>query len=116
MAEVEKTKTPVFSLEAVFNNLTKRKQLEGFIAELAHEHGEIKNHKTAIADIRTNANDQLGIPAKVLNKLVKEHMKPGTIDGEAKEINEMKDISDALNGNTVTTANFTKDDEDAGDE
>jgi hypothetical protein len=105
----KKDSTPQFSLEAVFNNLDKRKKLEGFIQELAQEHNEIRTHKDAIADIRTNANDTLGIPAKVLNKLVKEHLKPGVIDAEAKEIEEIKDISDALNGVTVKTANFTKD-------
>lgn len=92
----EKNATPAFSLEAVFNDVTKRKALEGYIQELEIFHGQLKLKKEEISDIRRNAKETLGIPPKVLNKLVKDRMKPGTIESEAKEIEEIKDISDAL--------------------
>lgn len=97
----EKTATPVFNLDDVFNNLTKRKQLEGYIASVVDLQKQIKKLKSEIADQRNDANAELGIPGKVLNRLVKEELKPGTLEAETKELSDVKDVSDALHNKKV---------------
>ena len=86
-----------FSLETIKQNPTTKKQLEGFIAEVVICKRKIKDEREAIRDITVEAKDSLGIPGKVLNRLVKENMDPGSLEAEASELETVQSISEALN-------------------
>ena len=85
-----------FSLAAIQANTTTRKQLEGFIDELVLSHGKIKNEKEALKDIMKEAKESLGIPSKILNKLVKENQQPGTIKADIHALEEAQMISEVI--------------------
>lgn len=99
----KKTKVE-FSLSTIQSNTATRKQLEGFIEELVLCHGKIKTEKESIKDILTEAKDSLGIPSKILNKLVKENMAPGSIEADMHALEEAQAISEVIDGQVV--ANF----------
>ena len=85
-----------FSLNTIQNNTVSRKQLEGFISEVVLCRGRIKSEQEAIKDIMGEAKDRLSIPGKILNKLVKENMNPGTIEAEVHDLEAVQQISEAI--------------------
>jgi uncharacterized protein (UPF0335 family) len=100
----KKTKVE-FSLATIQSNTATRKQLEGFVEELVLCHEKIKSEKEAIKDIMSEAKDSLGIPSKILGKLVKENMAPGTIEADIHTLEEAQAISEAIDGQPI--ANFS---------
>lgn len=90
------SKQPQFSLDVIQKDSMKKKQLDGFIEEVILSQDKIKREKEALRDIFTEAKDSLGIPRKVLNKLVKERTDPGTIEAEARDLEEIQQIAEVL--------------------
>jgi len=103
----KKTKVE-FSLATIQGNTTTRKQLEGFIEELVLCHGKVKTEKESIKDILSEAKDSLGIPSKILNKLVKENMAPGSIAADMHSLEEAQAISEAIEGQTIASFGTTQ--------
>lgn len=100
----KQSKKVEFSLSTIQNNPATRTQLEGFIEELASAKGLIKTHQGTISDIRKEANDNLGIPGKILMKLLREHMSVGTIESEINDLETVQALSDVIEGkNPVAT-------------
>lgn len=93
MAKKQKTE---FSLGEIKANTTTRRELEGYISEIVLCKYKIKQNQEAIKDILDQAKDSLGMPSKILNKLVKEDMVPGTIESEARELEEIMAIHDVV--------------------
>jgi len=87
------TKKVEFSLDSITNNTVIRKQVEGFVEEIVLCKGKIKNEQEAIRDIMSEAKDSLGIPRKILNKLVKENIAPGSIESEVHDLETVQEIS-----------------------
>jgi hypothetical protein len=56
-----------------------------------------------VKDIIGEAKDNLGVPGKVLMKLVRENMDPGVIEADLAELENTLAISVALNNPTPTT-------------
>jgi uncharacterized protein (UPF0335 family) len=95
-----------FSLDTIRKNPGTRKQLEGFIEEIELLRGEIKRAQVGVRDIMTEAKDALGIPGKILNKLVKEHMSPGTIEADIEDLESVQQLAEAIeNGGVVVDPN-----------
>lgn len=92
---MKKTKVE-FSLDGLLNNPVTKKQLEGFIEESVLCRSKIKTEQEAIRDIRNEAKDSLGIPGKILGKLVKESMNPGSIDADVHDLEEVQKIANGL--------------------
>lgn len=95
-ANPKKSNKVEFSLGQIKDNPVTRKQLEGFIEEVGLCRSKIKSEQEAISDIRKEAKDSLGIPSKLLMKLVRENMQAGTIDAELQDLETVKAISDAI--------------------
>ena len=91
-----KAKKVEFSLDQIRNNPVTRKQLEGFIEEISLCKGKIKTEQESISDIRKEAADSLGIPGKLLMKLVRESMQAGSIEAELQELETVQAISQAI--------------------
>ena len=91
----KKTKVQ-FSLNTILNNPVSKRSLEGFVEELVLCHTKIKADKEAIKDIINEANDNLGIPGKILNGLVNEKMNPGSIDERQHDLEEISDFAVGL--------------------
>lgn len=91
-----KTKKVEFSLETLQTNPVTRKQLEGFIEEIVLCKRKITQENDAIKDIRRESKDSLGIPGKILMRLVRENMEPGTLEAEAHEIEEVQALHVAI--------------------
>lgn len=85
-----------FSLDGLLNNPVTKKQLEGFIEEIVICKTKIKSEQEAIKDIRSEAKDNLGIPGKILGKLVQERMNPGSIDSDVHDLEEVQQIAQGL--------------------
>lgn len=94
----DKTRTPKvqFSLDGIINNPVTKRQLEGFVEEIALCYGKIKQEKEAIKDILVEAKDSLGIPGKMLTGLVNEMNNPGSIDQKQHELEELSDFAVGL--------------------
>lgn len=97
MAKKEKVE---FSLSTIKNNPGTRRQLEGFISEIALSQNKIKSEREAIKDIRDEAKDVLGIPGKILNKLVREHMDAGRAEAEISELELVHELSQVIEGHS----------------
>lgn len=95
MQDAKKSKVE-FSLQQIQTNPVTRKQLEGFIEEVVLLQQKIKSDKEGIKDIVTEAKDQLGVPPRVLMKLVRENMQPGSIEAEVHELEEVQLLADTL--------------------
>jgi uncharacterized protein (UPF0335 family) len=89
-----------FSLSALQANPVQMKQLEGFIEEIALSKGKIKTEQDTIGDIRSEAKDNLGIPGKILMKLVREHISAGSIESEMSDLEMVQTLSQAIEGTT----------------
>lgn len=89
-----------FSLSQIQGNPATRKQLEGFIAEIVLCKNKIKSESEAVGDIRKEAKDSLGIPPKILMKLVRESMSAGSIEAELQDLETVKAISEVIDGTT----------------
>lgn len=96
MKNVKTNKKVEFSLDSIQNNPVTRKSLEGFIEELVLCKRKIKTEQESIKDIRTEAKDSLGIPSKILLKLVRENMEPGSLEAEAHVIEEVQALAEAI--------------------
>lgn len=99
----ERKKKVEFSLETIQNNPVTRKQLEGFVEEVVLAKIKVKAEQEAISDIRGEAQDSLGIPGKILMKLVRENMQAGTIEAEIHELEQVQAISQAIENHGQTT-------------
>lgn len=93
-----KTAKVEFSLETIQNNAVTRKQLDGFVQEIIISLDKIKHEKEALADIKKEAHTSLGVPGKVLMKLVRERQDPGYIEAEVHELEIVQGIADAMTG------------------
>lgn len=91
-----KSKKVEFSLDSIQTNPVTRRQLEGFIEEVVLCKRKITVEQEAIKDIRNEGKDSLGIPSKILMKLVRENMQPGTLEAEAHEIEEVQALAAAI--------------------
>ena len=97
MKDQKKSKKVEFSLETIQNNAVTRKQLEGFIEEVVISKQKMKHEQEAIKDIMNEAKESLGVPGKILNKLVKERMSPGSIDADIRDrIRELSNMAAEL--------------------
>lgn len=85
-----------FSLDSVQNNPVLRKQLEGFIAEVVLCKRKISQEQEAVKDIHNEAKDSMGVPGKVLMRLVRENMQPGTTEADIHELEAVQDIAEAI--------------------
>ena len=85
-----------FSLDGLLKNPVTQKQLSGFIEEVMLCKVKMKQEQEAIRDIRNEAKDSLGIPSKILGKLVKERMDPGSIETEVGELDEVQQLAHGL--------------------
>jgi uncharacterized protein (UPF0335 family) len=92
----EKTKTPVFNMEAVVNNPVTKASLQGFVEAIVGSKRDIKRIQQDIKDEQTQAKDSLGIPGKLLNKLVKESMVAGSLEADLKDATDASDMADIL--------------------
>lgn len=95
MRQPKKSKVE-FSLDAIQNNPVTRKSLEGFIEEIVLCKRKITQENDAIKDIRGEGKDSLGVPGKILMRLVREKMQPGTLEAEAHEIEEVQALAEAI--------------------
>lgn len=89
-------KKPEFDLNSALNDPAVKTQIKGFVEEIGRLKLQQKSAGEAMRDINTEAKDSLGIPGKILNKLVREWLTEGTIDGEMHQLEEAKQLSDAL--------------------
>ena len=94
----KKSKKVEFSLSALQANPVTQKQLEGYIEEIVLHKREIKNRQAGIGDCRQQAKDSLGIPGKMLMKLVRENMDVGSIEAEMHELETAQAISQVIDG------------------
>lgn len=85
-----------FNIDTIVNNPVTKRQLEGFIEELVLCEQKISQEREAVKDIRNEAKDALGIPGKLLGKLVRERMNPGSIDQAAHDIEEAQAAAERL--------------------
>ena len=90
------TKNPQFSIAQVMANEVSKKMVHGFIEEIVLHKNHIKDANSAIKDIKEQANTSLGIPGKLLNKMVKEYLDDGSIEGEILALEEAKELSDII--------------------
>lgn len=85
-----------FSLSTVLANTTTRRQIEGFIDEIIiHKYAQ-RTAAESVRDIVGEAKDALGIPGKILMKLVREKMDPGQMEQQMEELEEAIKLSDGL--------------------
>jgi uncharacterized protein (UPF0335 family) len=89
----EKTKKPEFSLQGVLSNDVTKKQLVGFIEEIVVSESKIKSEREAIKDIKSEAEQALGIPGTVLSELVRERLDSGSIEAKIHKLEEAKDLA-----------------------
>jgi uncharacterized protein (UPF0335 family) len=85
-----------FSLDGLLKNPVSVKQLTGFIEEIMLCKVKMQQDSEAIKDIRNEAKDSLGVPGKILNKLVKERMNAGSIESEVHDLDEVQQIAAGL--------------------
>lgn len=85
-----------FSLSTVLANTTTKRQIEGFIDEIIIWKSKQKEAAGGVKDIIGEAKDALGIPGKVLMKLVREKMDPGIMEHMMEEMEEALKLSDGL--------------------
>lgn len=89
-----------FSLSALQANPVQMKALEGFIQEVALCRGKIKTEQSSIGDIRNEAKDSLGIPGKILMKLVREYMSEGSLESEMNDLELVQSLNQAIEGSS----------------
>lgn len=85
-----------FNIDTIINNPVTKRQLEGFIEELVLCEQKISSEREAVKDIRNEAKDSMGIPGKLLGKLVRERMNPGSIDQAVHDIEEAQTAAERL--------------------
>lgn len=91
-----KQNKPEFDLNTALNDPAVKTQIKGFVEEIGKLRLQQKSAGDAMKDINTEAKDSLGIPGKILNKLVREWLTEGTIDGEIHQLEEAKLLAEAL--------------------
>lgn len=92
----QKKQKVVFDLNELLNDADKKMQLAGFIDEYGIAIEQVKGKQLDIKNIRDEAKESLGLPPKVLLKLVKEHQERGFLDAEIKGLEDIKTLSDAV--------------------
>lgn len=92
----KKVKKVEFSLQTIQGNAVTRKQLESFIEDIVVSKQKMKSEQEAVKDLVNEAKESLGIPGKILNKLVKERMSPGSIDADIRDLEQVKDLSEVI--------------------
>jgi uncharacterized protein (UPF0335 family) len=100
----KRAKKVEFSLDSIANNPTIKNQISGFIEEISLHQSHINDAKAGIKDILGEAKDSLGIPGKVLMKLVREDRDPGSIEVEIKELDDIQAIAETIANAPVVTA------------
>ena len=85
-----------FSLDQLIKNPVTAKQLTGFIEEIMLCKVKMQQESEAVKDIRNEAKDSLGVPGKILNKLVKERMNPGSIESEVHDLDDVQQLAVGL--------------------
>jgi hypothetical protein len=91
------TKSKVeFSISTIMSNEVTKKQLHGYVQELAICRDKMKSEANAIKDIKSVAKNDLGIPGKILNQLLKEYLDDGSIEAEILQLEEAKQLSDGV--------------------
>lgn len=91
-----KSSKPEFNIDAIVNNPVTKQQLLAFVEELGLAQSEIDKAKNAMKDITEEAKTSLGIPGKVLNKLLREKLDPGALEGEIHELDEVQAVAEVL--------------------
>ena len=98
MFKTPKSNKVEFSLSAIQANPVQMKQLEGFIEEIVLWKSKIKSAQEGIGDIRGQAKDTIGIPGKILMKLVRESMSAGSTEAEMSDLETVQAITQAIEG------------------
>jgi len=96
MPKGQKKVKPEFNLSDVMNDDVKKRQLRGFVIELADVNRRIKSEREAIKDIVDEAKESMGVPPKLLRKLVKEELLQGVLAAEQTEIQQTMEVAEAL--------------------
>jgi uncharacterized protein (UPF0335 family) len=91
----KKTK-PEFSIDNVLNDENLLKQLEGFIEEVVISQQKVSQEKEALKDIKNEAKDSMGIPPKMLMKLVRLKSGESSLEGAEKELEELRQLLEAI--------------------
>lgn len=91
-----------FSLSTIQANPAMQTQLEGFIEEIILWKGKQKTAQGGIGDCRTQAKDTLGIPGKMLMKLVREKMDEGALEAEIEDLKTIRGLNRVMNGELPT--------------
>jgi hypothetical protein len=86
-----------FDLSTVTNDPEKKKQLDGFVSEIALCRRKQRQEAEAVADIRREAKEALGIPPGLLNKLVIEQLDPGKLEAQQAEIEAAIELHHDIN-------------------
>lgn len=91
-----------FSLSTIQANPVMQTQLEGFVDEIILWRGKQKEAAGGIGDIRHQAKDTLGIPGKMLMKLVREKMDEGALEAEMEDLKTIRGLNRVMNGELPT--------------
>jgi VIT1/CCC1 family predicted Fe2+/Mn2+ transporter len=92
----DKPKKPQFSLVGILSNEVTKRALLGFIDEIVLGESKVKAEREAIKDIKGEADQSLGIPSSILNKLVREKLDQGVIAGEIKLLEDVQGLAVGL--------------------
>ena len=98
MFKAPKANKVEFSLSSIQANPVQMKQLEGFIEEIVLWKSKVKTAQEGIADIRGQAKDTIGIPGKILMKLVRESISAGSTEAEMSDLETVQAITQAIEG------------------
>ena len=85
-----------FDLSTILNDPEKKRQLDGFVSEIALCRRKQRQESEAIKDIRSEAKEALGIPPGTLNKLVLEELDPGKIEQQQAELETAQALHEAI--------------------
>ena len=89
--------TSDFDIHYIMNDPAKAKQLNGFIDETMICMRKIASEREAIGDIRNEAVDQLGIPAKLFNDMVRTKYNDD-LDEKRKKMEMLEEAMSAITG------------------
>lgn len=96
MADKEKKQKVEFSLDNIQKDVTKKKELEGYISEIVGHKRVARAAQEHVKDIFAVANETLGIPRRMLAKLVQEQVRAGGIDAELAVLEEVSAINEII--------------------
>lgn len=96
MAKKSKKAPVQFDINEIMNDPDKRRDLAGFVEEAVEAMQKMESNQLQLKSIRTASKDSLGIPPKVLNRLIKENLATGFLAGEVKELEDIQSLSDAI--------------------